>query len=145
MSVRAGGSDLKTLHYQSGEVGNDRQRDAIDATEDRKILGLQHHAEINWNSTIQLVFMDTWLGSSRPSGRSGPSFWDNEYFMFRTQHGVMTDDTNGNGYIIDPNEMQFYGDDGPVWSEDQTLEVEINETQGNDPVTGVWNIYYREL
>lgn len=146
MSIRQSGAeeDVKAVIYQSGEIVGGDNTESISPGEDRYIVGYHTFLELNiTNAVDQTGHMNVYLSNSEYAGRTGPSIWDNENFLFR--HSAGHDTGEGIAFGDYSREIWIPQEDWILWEENVPLTFHAQETQGNEAITLVAIIYYVEI
>lgn len=149
MSI-SGAQETKTALLEVSGPAGTTQTTALDAQEDREIIGFNVAVKNVSNSgpdpTKALTqfhigtdqFADFTLGTAETAEQDNLSFHGSAAFTY------MDDDTNGNALASNLQDAEWFGEaSGVEWNEDSTLTLTVTTTGGDVEVTLA--IYYREL
>lgn len=142
MSI-SGSQEVKTAIFRPPSVQGGSDSTAIDAQEDREVLGINVQMDPP-DGVSSASKCETFIGT-RPFPSAGAAH-DNRSFFHRTHLHVNDDATNGVGYATEDNETEWFGEgSGIEWNEDATMTVRISEDLNNGAASAVVTVYYREL
>lgn len=146
MSI-SGSGEVKTAIAEVNPAGGNTRTAAIDAQEDREIVGVSITNRLTAGGPdptagLARVFIGT--NPLAEPGGGADSIQDNRSWFEEHHSLAQDDDVNGDGGMNDSSKSVWYGHgSGVEWNEDSTLSVTVLST--NAAVFTEVVVYYREL